>query len=423
MSDEEVLTRLALALAIGALVGVERGWRERDAGEGERTAGLRTFALIGLSGGMFGLLAQSLGVAAFAAGFLAVAGAITLFRWRESREEGGFGATTLVAAFLTFALGAYAVAGSMIAAAAAAVATAAILAAKGWLHSWLKTLTWEELRSALVLAAMTFVVLPVLPDRGFGPYEALNPRSLWLMTIAIAGVSFIGYVAVKIAGTRYGPLIAGIAGGVVSSTITTVDMARRARAEPKGERAYLSGAIAASATMFVRVAAIVAVFGPALLTRVAGSLAAALAVSVAAALIVDRPWRSGKKADGESSRLTNPFELRTVLLFGLLLAAVMLLSTAASETFGEGGGILFAAVAGIGDVDAITLSMTQVVGDNVSPQAAALAILIAVAANSASKTVLATAAGGRRFGTTYGGITLASLAAGAAVALAIPWST
>jgi uncharacterized membrane protein (DUF4010 family) len=270
---------------------------------------------------------------------------------------------------------------------------------------------------------MTFVVLPVLPDRGFGPYEALNPRSLWLMTIAIAGVSFIGYVAVKIAGTRYGPLIAGIAGGVVSSTITTVDMARRARAEPKGERAYLSGAIAASATMFVRVAAIVAVFGPSLLPRVAGSLAAALAVSVAAALIVDRPWRSGKKADGESSRLTNPFELRTVLLFGLLLAAVMLLSTAASETFGEGGGILFAAVAGIGDVDAITLSMTQVVGDNVSPQAAALAILIAVAANSASKTVLATAAGGRRFGTTYGGITLASLAAGAAVALAIPWST
>ena len=420
MSEGEILTRLALALAIGFLIGVERGWRERDAGEGERTAGLRTFALIGLAGGIFALLAQSLGVVAFAAGFLAVAGAITLFRWRESLHEGGFGATSLIAAFLTFALGAYAVAGSMVAAVAAAVATAAILAAKGWLHSWLKTLTWEELRSALVLFAMTFVVLPVLPDRGFGPYEALNPRSLWLMTIAIAGVSFLGYVAVKVAGTRFGPLIAGIAGGVVSSTITTVDMARRARAAPKAERAYLAGAVAASATMFVRVAAIVAVFGPALLPRVAGSLAAALAVSVAAALVVDRPWRS-RKGDGEGSRLTNPFELRTVLLFGLMLAVVMLLSTAASETFGEGGGVLFAAVAGIGDVDAITLSMTEVAGGVVSEPAAAIAILVAVAANSASKTVLATAAGGRRFGLTYGAISLGSLAAGAIVALAVPW--
>ena len=421
MSEEEILTRLALALAIGFLIGVERGWRERDAGEGERTAGLRTFALIGLAGGIFALLAQSLGVVAFAAGFLAVAGAITLFRWRESLHEGGFGATTLIAAFLTFALGAYAVAGSMVAAVAAAVATAAILAAKGWLHSWLKTLTWEELRSALVLFAMTFVVLPVLPDRGFGPYEALNPRSLWLMTIAIAGVSFLGYVAVKIAGTRFGPLIAGIAGGVVSSTITTVDMARRARAAPKAERAYLAGAVAASATMFVRVAAIVSVFGPVLLPRVVGSLAAALAVSVAAALVVDRPWRS-RKGDGEGSRLTNPFKLRTVLLFGLMLAVVMLLSTAASETFGEGGGVLFAAVAGIGDVDAITLSMTEVAGGVVSEPVAAIAILVAVAANSASKTVLATAAGGRRFGFTYGAISLGSLAAGAIVALAVPWS-
>src|SRR5690606_38459035 len=152
------------------------------------------------------------GEMAFAAGFLAVAGAVTLFRWRESEREGGFGATTVVVAFLTFGLGAYAVAGDMTAAAAAAVATAAILAAKGWLHAWLRALTWEELRSALILSAMTFVVLPVLPDRGYGPYEALNPRSLWLMTIAIAGVSFIGYVAVRVAGSRHGPLIAGVAG-------------------------------------------------------------------------------------------------------------------------------------------------------------------------------------------------------------------
>ena len=423
MTEGEILSRLGLALAIGFLIGVERGWRERESAEGERTAGLRTFALIGLAGGLFAMLAQILGEAAFAAGFIAVAAAIAAFRWREAEHEGGFGATTVVAAFVTFALGGYAVAGSMIGAAAAAVATAAVLAAKGWLHAWVRALTWEELRAALILFAMTFVALPVLPDRGFGPYEALNPRDLWVMTIAIAGVSFIGYVAVKVAGSRYGPLIAGVAGGVVSSTITTVDLARRAKAAPKATRTYLAGALAASATMFARVVGIVAVFGPALLPRVVGSLAAALAVSVAAALVLDQPWRARKgESNGDASPLKNPFELRTVLLFALLLAVVMLLSTALTNIFGEGGGIVFAAVAGLSDVDAITLSMTSVAGSNVSAAAAAIAILTAVAANSLSKSVLATLAGGRRFGVTYFGVSLASLAAGGVVALAVPWS-
>ena len=120
----------------------------------------------------------------------------------------------------------------MAAAAAAGVAATALLAAKEWLHSWLRVLTWPELRAALILLAMSFVALPVLPNRGYGPYDALNPYELWLMTIAIAGVSFIGYVAVKIAGTRYGPLIAGVAGGLVSSTATTLDLARKSKATP-----------------------------------------------------------------------------------------------------------------------------------------------------------------------------------------------
>jgi uncharacterized membrane protein (DUF4010 family) len=420
MSEELLLTRLGLALAIGFLIGMERGWREREQAEGERTAGLRTFSLIGLAGGVFGLLSQSLGVVAFAAGFLAVAGAITAFRWREAESEGRFGATTLVAAFLTFALGAYAAVGDMAAAAAAAVATAAILAAKGWLHGWLKALTWEELRSALILAAMTFVVLPLLPDRGFGPYEALNPRSLWLMTIAIAGVSFIGYVALKVFGTRFGPLIAGIAGGIVSSTITTIDMARRANAAPKEWRSFLAGAIAASATMFVRLAVIVALFGSQLLPIVAGPLAAALIVSAVAALAIEQPWKPGKHEAGEAIDLRNPFELRTVLLFGLALAIILLISTVLTQTLGAGGGIAFAAVAGISDVDAIALSMTEVAGVSVSRNVAAAAILVAAASNSIAKTVYATAAGGRRFGLAYGAISLGSVVAGGIV-LAAMW--
>ena len=178
IGEQELLTRLGLALAIGLLVGVERGWRERDQAEGERTAGVRTFALIGLFGGVWGALYGVVGPLPFAAAFLAFAGGFTLFKWREAEREDDFGATTLVAALLTFALGALAVLGDMTAAVAAAVAMVALLAAKRWLHQWIETLTWEELRAALILLAMSFIALPVLPDRGYGPYDAINPHAL-----------------------------------------------------------------------------------------------------------------------------------------------------------------------------------------------------------------------------------------------------
>jgi uncharacterized membrane protein (DUF4010 family) len=423
LNEQEILTRLALALAAGFLIGVERGWRERNAAEGDRTAGLRTFALIGLAGGVFALVGRSLGEAAFAAGFLAVAAVIAAYRWREAERDGGFGATTVVASLLTFAIGAYAVVGSMAAAAAAAVATAAILAAKSWLHAWLRTLTWEELRAALILGAMSFVALPVLPDRGYGPFEALNPRQLWLMTIAIAGVSFIGYVAVKVAGARYGALIAGTAGGVVSSTITTLDLARKAKEEPTHASSFLAGALAASATMFVRVAVVVALFSPPLVLAVCPPLIAGVVVLVAAALLLDRPWdKRGDAADANAAGFANPFELRTVLLFAGLLCVIILLSAWLTGLFGGRGAVALAAVAGLSDVDAITLSMTRYAERGISVSAAEAAILVAVLANSVSKSVLAITAGGRWFGIAYGGTTLAAVAAGAVVATMQSWS-
>jgi uncharacterized membrane protein (DUF4010 family) len=420
VSSEEILLRLGLALAIGLLVGVERGWRERGEAEGERTAGLRTFALIGLSGGVWGLLSKALGPLPLAIAFLALAGALTLFRWRETQREKSFGATTLVASFLTFALGAYAVLGDMTVAAAAAVATTVLLAAKDWLHAWLKVMTWPELRSALILLAMSFVVLPVLPDQGFGPYEAFNPWQLWLMSIVIAGVSFIGYVAVKYAGQRYGPLIAGIAGGLVSSTALTIDLARRAKAAPEGSRIFLVGALAASTVMFLRVGFIVALFGPALLVRLAGPLAAAAVLTGAVTLVL----RGALAKTGEevaASVYQNPFELKAVLGFGVLLAAVIFLTRSLTETLGGGGAIVLAAIAGISDVDAITLSMTQVAGRSIDPALAAAAILVAVAVNSLSKSVLAFFIGGRRFGLSYLAVSLSALVAGGVVAVGQFW--
>lgn len=420
MTDIETLLRLGLALGIGFLIGLERGWIERDAGEGERAAGLRTFTLIAFSGGLFALLAAPLGQAAFAAGFIAMAAVVGLFRWREAVHDGSFGATTIVAALLTFALGAYAVVGSMTVAAAAGVATAAILAAKRWLHAWVRRLTWAELQASLIIATMSFVVLPILPDRGFGPDNAINLHDLWLMTIAIAGVSFIGYVALKVAGMRYGTLVAGIAGGVVSSTVTTMDLARRARQHPEGARFGLAGALAASATMFARVGVIVAVFGPVLLPYLVWPLGAALAITLLAAILIARPWRPEPDADAPETHVSNPFELRVVLGFGALLAVIMVLSAVLTDLFGGRGSVALAAIAGIADVDAITLSITRLTG-GISLPLAALAVATAVVTNSISRAVLALSLGGAWFGIRYAAINAVALAAGGATMLMQSW--
>ena len=418
MSEQELLTRLGLALAIGLLIGVERGWRERAHAEGERTAGLRTFALIGLLGGVSAALFTAVGALAFAAVFLAFAGGFTLFKWRESEREGDFGATTLVAALLTFALGSLAVLGDMIVAAAAAVAMTALLAAKRWLHQWIETLTWEELRATLILLAMSFVVLPVLPDRGFGPYEAINPHALWLMTIAIAGVSFIGYVAVRIIGTRYGTLVAGIAGGLVSSTAATIDCARKAREQPATARIELAGALAASSIMFLRILVIVALFGPSHLTLLAAPLVAAALVLIGASLAFGAGWRAeGDDATG-AKPFRNPFELVSVLRFAALLAVILVASRWLVAVFGGSGAVGAAAVAGLADVDAITLSITQVHGAAITPVEAAVAIFVAALANSVTKTGIAVTAGTPRFGLSYGLVTLAAVLAAAIVLFA-----
>ncbi len=363
---------------------------------------------------MSAALSTTLGPLPYAAAFFAFAGGFTLFKWRESEREGDFGATTLIAAFLTFALGSLAVIGDMTVAAAAAVAMAVLLAAKRWLHQWIETLTWAELRATLILLVMSFIALPVLPDRGFGPYDAINPHAMWLMTIAIAGVSFIGYVAVRIIGTRYGTLVAGVAGGLVSSTAATIDFARKARAEPATARIELAGALAASAVMFLRILVIVALFGPADLVLLVAPLVAAALILVGASLVFGAGWR-GEGSDADNKPFSNPFELLSVLRFAALLAVILVASKWLVALFGGRGAVGAAAFAGLADVDAITLSITQVHGASITTVEAAIAIFVAATANSLTKTGIAAYAGTPRFGLRYGAATLAALLAAAAV--------
>ena len=291
---------------------------------------------------------------------------------------------------------------------------------KRWLHAWIEALTWEELRATLILLVMSFIALPVLPDTDFGPYGALNLHALWLMTIAIAGVSFIGYVAVKLIGAKYGTLLAGIAGGLVSSTAATLDAARKAKADPGQGRIQLAGSFAASSIMFLRVVVIVALFGADKLVRVAGPLIAAAVVLLVAAVAFGARWESAEKGADEHT-FKNPFELLAVLRFAALLAVILVVSKWLVALFGGAGAAAVAAVAGLADVDAITLSMTRADPGAISAYQAALAIFVATVANSFSKSVIATIAGGPGFGARYAAVTVLALAAGGAAMLVQSW--
>jgi len=396
MDTLELFQRLSLALAIGLLIGLERGWRSRAEPEGERAAGLRTHALAGLLGGTWGAIAIRTpegGAIALGMAFVVFAAVVATFRFREVVNDGTFGVTTVVAAMLAFGLGALAVVGDSQIAAAGAVATTALLALKGLLHSWVKRLTWEELRSGLLLLAMTFVLLPLLPDRTIDPWDSLNPYAIWLLTILIAAVSFAGYVAIKVTGDDRGILFTGISGGLVSSTAVTLSLARLAREHPTETRLMAAGMLAASATMMARIGVVVGIVNWEMLARVGPAVGAAGIVLAAGSYLLMIGGETKREGEGGLT-LKNPFELSTVLKFGALLAAISMAAKLATGAAGQAGAYAVAAISGRADVDAITLSMARLAGSTVSLQVAATAILIAVSINTLVKVALAWLTGG-----------------------------
>ena len=379
----DLFQRLGLALAIGLLIGTERGWHERETEEGFRVAGLRTFALIGLSGGIWALLAEALGELLLAAAFLGFVAVLLLIRLRSVRARSDYGATTVIAALLTFGLGALAARGEMALAAAGAVITALLLGIKPMVHDWLTRISQEELLAALKLLVMSVVLLPVLPDRGYGPWGALNPYELWLMVVLIAGISFVGYAAVRIAGARRGIVVAALAGGLVSSTAVAVSYAELSRENPERARLLAGGIGLAAATMFPRSLLVALAIEPGLWPALAGPLIAATLAGYAASA-----WLLTRGVKGETAepfRLSNPLELGTALKFGAFLAVIVLLSRGAIDWLGETGVYLLALISGLADVDAINLSLSRMAGESLPLAVAASGLLLAVVSNTLVK--------------------------------------
>ncbi|HEY7749676.1 MAG TPA: MgtC/SapB family protein [Aestuariivirgaceae bacterium] len=406
IEQTELITRLTVALAIGLLVGLERGWRTRDEEEGQRTAGFRTFALSGLLGGIAGAVSLQAGGQAIGLIFLGYTAAFAAFHWLEARTEGNVSVTSVVAGMLTFLLGTLAVLGDLRIAIAAAVVMTGLLAFRDYLHRWVASLTWEEIRAVLILLAMTFLLLPILPDRTVDRWNIINPHDIWLLAILIAAISFAGYVAMRVFGERSGIIMTAVAGGLASSTATTLAFAKLARDHPTSSRLLSAGILLSSLVMMLRVGTLAIVLNNALLLLLAPPLAvAAIALAGGAATLL-----FGSSEDKMPElRIHNPLALGSALRLAAFIALVMLAAELLRQTFGKLGVLIVAAISGIADVDAITISMARLGGDAIDLNTAFGAIIVAVAVNTVSKVVLAGWVAGKRVGILAGGCSVIAL--------------
>lgn len=410
-ADLDTLRGLAVAVGIGLLVGVERERRRAEDGHG--VAGVRTFALIALAGA----LAERVGGIgiALAGGFVALA---ALAAYRGSRDADP-GLTTEVAMLVVFLLGVLAMR-ELALAAGLGVGVALLLAAKSRVHRFVqRVLTDQELHDALLLAAAAAIVLPLLPDRSLDPWQVLNLRKLWLLAVLVMAINAAGHVALRAFGPRAGLLLAGLAGGFVSSTATIGGMGARARRLPALATASASGAIASNVSTIVQIGIVVAALAPGLLVPLAWPLLSAGAVVLAFAGVA--AWTS-RGADGHDGVLEGrAFEPRQVLLFVAVVAAVLVGSAAMLAWLGQAALEATLAVSGLADVHAATASAAQLAATGrIAPAQAVQGIVLALATNSAMKLGVAWATGGRGFALRLLPGILAMVLVFAGVAWAVP---
>lgn len=412
----ELFQRMGVALGVGVIVGLERGFSQRAAPRGAHIAGLRTFTLVGVLGGACGVVAFVLpeGAAIFLGlAFAAVAVASTWMRIKEAELTDDVGATTLTAMLVVFVLGVLAIIGDLAVAAAGGVATAVVLSLKQRSEALLERFSSGEIASILQLGVMTAVVLPLLPNARMGPFDAWNPRELWLLVILIAAVSFAGYVAIRVFGERRGVVAAGVAGGVASSTAATLSLSRAAKGAGRGGAIFAAGAGLACAMSFARVGLIAGFLAPALWPLIGPSMAAGALATAAMSALFLRGF-----AASVAIPTRNPLELAEALRFGAIIAAVMVLGRGAQEMLGDAGLVAFGALSGVADVDAVTLSYARMAAGGEALAPVALGILAAALANTAVKAGLAAIAGGRAHGLRMAAI----LGVGAAAAVAAYWA-
>lgn len=420
MDEIDLFKRLGLALAIGLMIGVERGQHTRNQSGGVRVAGVRSFSLIGLLGGLCGWLTTVLGPSFLGFAFVALAALVGLTYWVTSLRDGDLGITTEIAALLVFTLGAAAMLGPMAPVAAAGVVTAALLAAKSILHGWVREIRRFELTAAIQLAIISVVMLPLLPDQGFGPGGVLNPRPLWWAVVLIAGLSFAGYLAIRIAGARSGTLLAGLLGGLASSTATTLAFSRIARRAQPLAPSLAVGVVLGGSVAFLRIHVVASVLNGSLGSALTVPMLVMAAVGFAGALALRAVAGASEEALPDARGLSNPLELASAVTFGALLAVVAVATEYFQAWFGAAGVYGVAILSGIADVDAVTVSMARMADDEETLAVATRAVVLAASVNTAVKAAIALAVGGAQIGLRVSAVSLVVLMAGG-ISVALDW--
>ncbi len=403
---------LIAALAVGLVIGLERGWHDRELPEGGRVAGLRTFALTGLLGGVLGHLQPEFGPWPLLGALLGLSLLLTVSYTRAATLSGNLSATTAVAMLLTLVLGAFAAHGDITLALAASVIVAVLLDLKPTLHGWLRLIEHRELTASLQLLVLSVVVLPYLPNVGLGPYGALNPYQLWWAVILIAGLSLAGHFAMRFTGAQRGILWTGLLGGLASSTAATLALARYTRQQPAMVSAATSGMMAACGVMFFRMAVLIGVIEPVLLSTFGIALVVSGLLLLSMAL-----WRwhrmAGDTRNEHTVEAMAPFDLGTALGFAGFLAVMAVMVPAAKQWLGNYGIYVLSTVSGLADVDAILISLARLHGaGDVATGTAAVALGLATLANMLTKSGIAWTTGGSQVGKTVVGSYLIALIGG-----------
>lgn len=380
--------KAAIALLIGALVGLER---ERSV-EANRAlfAGIRTFPMIGLLGFLSAILGQVLALwllAVLAGGFFALVVSAYVIEARGGHP----GATSEIAALIVFLAGVLTFHEYYTMAIASGVVLTLFLSLKRPLRSLVERVSEEDIYATLKFAIISAIILPILPNQTMGPLDVLNPRQIWYMVVLIAGISFTGYVLVKVFGSRKGLALTGMMGGLVSSTAVTLSFSQKSREAPELGKTFASAIILACTIMYPRILIEIAVVNRSLLAFMWPMLAILTGSGVLASVLL----LFGKRGSANSDvSLANPFELGSALKFGLIFAAIIFVSRAAQHYLGDSGVFIAAGLAGLTDVDAITLSMANLSrGGSISESTAAVSILIAVVVNTIVKAGIAISLG------------------------------
>ena len=407
------LTRLGLALALGLLVGLQRGWTLRDEKAGSRFAGIRTYGLLGLAGGLGAVLQTRAGALAQ----VLVAGSAVLVLmgyWRSTAGKASISGTASLAALITLTAGFLAGSGDTVLASVVTGLTVLLLSQRQRLHHALRHIDSEEMAAVARFALIALVILPLLPNTPMGPLEAWRPRQLWLVVVLVSGFSFAGYVGVRLLGAARGMLATAAAGSMVSSTAVTASLAGKLRDEADGA-ALLNGAVAlASGVMFFRVMVLAAVLAPFALTSFVLIAVPGMLISLAGAAVLLHRGRGAAAGEPGEIAVRNPFDLKPALLLMLLTMALTVAARWVLQRYGDAGLAVVLAIAGTADVDSAVITMGNLPAGTLAPRTAALVLAAPVALNTLFKTAILLTLAGRK----GAGAAAAMLASQAAMALA-----